>query len=103
MPVTGALNMVSIVDFNGTYAPSITESPMAVTVVTGVPGAVVGVPPGGAVGVVVVALATVVVGAMVSPGLTTISVRGPNDAGVAALPPLPSPTTMITRPTTTPA
>src|SRR4029077_6948532 len=76
-------------------APSITESPMAVTVVGGrvVTGAT-GV--GGTVGGAVTPAVAVVV--VVCPGRMTTEVLLPNPAGAAALPPSPRPTTITTRP-----
>ena len=95
-PVTGWLpNMALTVAASWLAAPSITESPMAVTVVGGrvvTGGAVVA---GTVVGVVAPGAAVVVV---VCPGRMTTEVLSPSPAGAAALPPSPRPTTITTRP-----
>ena len=90
-------NIGSMVAMSWLAAPSITESPIAVTA-GGVRARRQG-RGGGVVGCVVVVAwpATVVVDGVRARATTCVGDQ-PNPAGAAALPPLPSPTTMTTRP-----
>src|SRR6478609_4650595 len=92
-------NIGSMVPMSWLAAPSMTESPTAVTAGGDAPDASVVVVALGAV-VVVTWPATVVVD---PPGPSTTCDGPASPAGVSAVPPLPNPTTITTRPRTIPA